>query len=543
MSRTRTNDSGDRMVSKDQTDSSSIDEGSCGGVLGRVGILKKGPWTSAEDAILVEYVKEHGEGNWNAVQKHTGLLRCGKSCRLRWANHLRPNLKKGAFTPAEERLIIELHAKLGNKWARMAALLPGRTDNEIKNYWNTRVKRLQRAGLPLYPPDVCLEELNDGQQNQNFSEWSGGDALHNDVSLTNNYDIPEVFFDNLEANHGPLSYAPASPNIYVSSMPTQALGSLKNFNSLPPTVNHARRNRESDALLPGFWGSDTNKLPSFDPAQIGSYKKVCRPFGPLFPYDATPNQNPTPFGDSITGSHAFPNGNFSPSRPLSEVVKLELPSLQVPKTVINSWGTCRPAPPSPPPLESINAYIQSPPAMQVQSKCYSPRNSGLLQEVIHESRAKNRTFDKSLSSSVVTTADGYGHSTMELYEAEWGDFGDPRSPLGCSTASVLSEHTPISGSSLDESPPVKALPDGGDKEISAQLDFPRGDALLDLDCFEQSSDYLVALLSEDFGSEYVASPTSALSQGWGFGSFTWNNMPAACQMSEPPSDNVYGTSE
>ncbi|MBA0684103.1 hypothetical protein Goari_025710 [Gossypium aridum] len=83
--------------------------------------LKKGPWTSAEDAILVDYVKKHGEGNWNAVQKHSGLSRCGKSCRLRWANHLRPDLKKGMFTPEEERRIVELHAKLGNKWARMAA--------------------------------------------------------------------------------------------------------------------------------------------------------------------------------------------------------------------------------------------------------------------------------------------------------------------------------------------------------------------------------------------------------------------------------------
>ncbi|XP_021647856.2 transcription factor MYB120-like [Hevea brasiliensis] len=116
--------------------------------------LKKGPWTAEEDAILVEYVRKHGEGNWNAVQRHSGLARCGKSCRLRWANHLRPNLKKGAFSPEEERLIVELHAKFGNKWARMASLLPGRTDNEIKNYWNTRVKRHQRQGLPLYPPDI-----------------------------------------------------------------------------------------------------------------------------------------------------------------------------------------------------------------------------------------------------------------------------------------------------------------------------------------------------------------------------------------------------
>lgn len=83
--------------------------------------LKKGPWTAAEDAILTEYVRKHGEGNWNAVQRNTGLARCGKSCRLRWANHLRPNLKKGAFSPEEERLIVELHAQLGNKWARMAA--------------------------------------------------------------------------------------------------------------------------------------------------------------------------------------------------------------------------------------------------------------------------------------------------------------------------------------------------------------------------------------------------------------------------------------
>ena len=119
MSHTTTNDSDDGMP-RDHINSPSIDEGSSGGS-GGTGVLKKGPWTSTEDAILVDYVKKHGEGNWNAVQKHSGLLRCGKSCRLRWANHLRPNLKKGAFTPEEERLIIELHAKMGNKWARMAA--------------------------------------------------------------------------------------------------------------------------------------------------------------------------------------------------------------------------------------------------------------------------------------------------------------------------------------------------------------------------------------------------------------------------------------
>ncbi|KAL8131202.1 hypothetical protein AgCh_007213 [Apium graveolens] len=130
------------------------------GVGGFQVVLKKGPWTAAEDAVLLEYVKRQGEGNWNAVQKNTSLQRCGKSCRLRWANHLRPFLKKGPFTSDEEKTIIDLHAKIGNKWARMAAQLPGRTDNEIKNYWNTRLKRRQRAGLPVYPMELLQQQFN-----------------------------------------------------------------------------------------------------------------------------------------------------------------------------------------------------------------------------------------------------------------------------------------------------------------------------------------------------------------------------------------------
>lgn len=92
-----------------------------GGGGGGGGGMKKGPWTAAEDEILTEYVRRHGEGNWNAVRRNTGLLRCGKSCRLRWMNHLRPDLKKGSFTPQEELVIARLHAQLGNKWALMAS--------------------------------------------------------------------------------------------------------------------------------------------------------------------------------------------------------------------------------------------------------------------------------------------------------------------------------------------------------------------------------------------------------------------------------------
>lgn len=111
----------DRMTSEVGIDSTSVEAASVGGNIGEGVPLKKGPWTKAEDAMLIDYVTKYGEGNWSSVHRRTGLPRCGKSCRLRWANHLKPDLKKGAFTPEEEELIIEMHGKIGNKWARMAA--------------------------------------------------------------------------------------------------------------------------------------------------------------------------------------------------------------------------------------------------------------------------------------------------------------------------------------------------------------------------------------------------------------------------------------
>jgi len=101
----------------------------------------KGAWTKEEDDRLIAYIKANGEGCWRSLPKAAGLLRCGKSCRLRWINYLRPDLKRGNFTEEEDELIIKLHSLLGNKWSLIAGRLPGRTDNEIKNYWNTHIKR------------------------------------------------------------------------------------------------------------------------------------------------------------------------------------------------------------------------------------------------------------------------------------------------------------------------------------------------------------------------------------------------------------------
>ncbi|XP_054810499.1 transcription factor RAX3-like [Prosopis cineraria] len=104
--------------------------------------VKKGPWSPEEDAKLKAYIEQHGTGgNWIALPQKIGLKRCGKSCRLRWLNYLRPNIKHGGFSEEEDNIICSLYVNIGSRWSIIAAQLPGRTDNDIKNYWNTRLKK------------------------------------------------------------------------------------------------------------------------------------------------------------------------------------------------------------------------------------------------------------------------------------------------------------------------------------------------------------------------------------------------------------------
>ncbi|XP_058197236.1 transcription factor MYB4-like [Rhododendron vialii] len=174
--------------------------------------LNKGQWSPEEDQKLMAYIKRYGIWNWRQMPKPAGLSRSGKSCRLRWMNYLRPDIKRGNFTREEEETICRMQEMLGNKWSAMAAALPGRTDNEIKNHWHGHLKKRSRTqssassagskqrNLPisnlLLPNNAPESSTSDGEsapagagldfghtENQNTEEDHGSETFEEAPSL------------------------------------------------------------------------------------------------------------------------------------------------------------------------------------------------------------------------------------------------------------------------------------------------------------------------------------------------------------------------
>ncbi|KAJ3674429.1 hypothetical protein LUZ60_005045 [Juncus effusus] len=175
--------------------------------------VKKGPWSPEEDAKLKSYIDKNGTGgNWIALPQKIGLKRCGKSCRLRWLNYLRPNIKHGAFSEEEDRIILSLYISIGSRWSIIAAQLPGRTDNDIKNYWNTRLKKKLLGKQIPYRVSTIKQELeknfaknncfatipiaSEGSTTHSTTSWSEMNMLsnhmpmHNSTHLGNGTSVP-----------------------------------------------------------------------------------------------------------------------------------------------------------------------------------------------------------------------------------------------------------------------------------------------------------------------------------------------------------------
>ncbi|XP_031377709.1 transcription factor MYB61-like isoform X2 [Punica granatum] len=213
--------------------------------------LRKGLWSPEEDEKLLNYITKNGHGCWSSVPKLAGLQRCGKSCRLRWINYLRPDLKRGAFSQQEENLIIELHSVLGNRWSQIAAQLPGRTDNEIKNFWNSCIKKkLKQSGIDPTTHKPLSEVLT---ENKNENKPPSAMVKSNEKKLLL---PPQV------ASSGPVNdiiAAPESSN-NVSCKPSDVLRhfSFQQLNYGPDMGSFSVANQNSCGQL----GFDFNVLPN-----------------------------------------------------------------------------------------------------------------------------------------------------------------------------------------------------------------------------------------------------------------------------------------
>ncbi|CAI0550038.1 unnamed protein product [Linum tenue] len=193
--------------------------------------LKKGTWTAEEDMRLAAYVAAHGCRNWRRLPKYAGLARCGKSCRLRWLNYLRPDIKRGNFTKEEEAAIVALHESLGNKWSIIATHLPGRTDNEIKNYWNTHVTKKSQpkpaTTTDAAQPIVCsssssnVDAVSHQQQlSEIISTSIGHESYHDNISRHEITDVEVVSTPQINEHQYCLSLPQMSAESSSSLSPT-----------------------------------------------------------------------------------------------------------------------------------------------------------------------------------------------------------------------------------------------------------------------------------------------------------------------------------
>ncbi|KAG6535059.1 transcription factor MYB46-like [Zingiber officinale] len=250
--------------------------------------LRKGLWSPEEDDKLMNYMMRNGQGCWSDVARNAGLQRCGKSCRLRWINYLRPDLKRGAFSVQEEELILHLHSILGNRWSQIAARLPGRTDNEIKNFWNSTIKKRLKVSSSAFSDNIGAEQKSTKlettideheQQNQSMcfdSSSSSSSSLQGNLpSNVSHYDLlplPEFSWCNAPSRMDHSSYFHEGPTsvAHQVAMACGAYGGVQGMMEIEEGAGEGLMSGREDLFVPDS-GQDRQDKYSMDDGSGRNY--------------------------------------------------------------------------------------------------------------------------------------------------------------------------------------------------------------------------------------------------------------------------------